>query len=156
MFSTIQRPSLTFTWITLSLLPSPMSTNGSSSAPMWTAVGAFSVSVMWPVQHTRCQDVWGARQSLHEAALRPGCDLPLHGDAEAVRPRLQPVDLRETGRSELRPLHRVARPDRRAAPHAGADATEAPGRPAAARPPVLDRRRRLRSRLPPPPTPPPP
>src|SRR5207302_4768111 len=46
MFSTIHRPSLTFTWITLSLLPSPMSTNGSSSAPMWTAVGAFSVSVM--------------------------------------------------------------------------------------------------------------
>src|SRR3954454_22193118 len=39
MFSTIQRPSVSFTWITFSLLPSPMSTNGSSSAPMWTADG---------------------------------------------------------------------------------------------------------------------
>src|SRR3954464_12493819 len=128
MFSTIQRPSLTFTWITLSLLPSPMSTNGSSSAPMWTAVGAFSVSVMGPVQHTRCQDVWGARQSLHEAALRPGCDLPLHGDAEAVRPRLEPVYLREAGRSELRRLQRLAHADRRPPPHLGAAAPQAPRR----------------------------
>src|SRR3954447_8768222 len=46
MFSTIHRPSVTFTWITFSLLPSPMSTNGNSSAPMCTALGAFSVTVM--------------------------------------------------------------------------------------------------------------
>src|SRR5438477_2431510 len=46
MFSTIQRPSRSFTWITLSLLPSPMSTNGSSSAPIWTAVGAESINAM--------------------------------------------------------------------------------------------------------------
>src|SRR3954451_1871808 len=45
MFSTIQRPSVSFTWITFRLLPSPMSTNGRSSAPMWTALGA-SVMVM--------------------------------------------------------------------------------------------------------------
>src|SRR5580692_3695225 len=46
MFSTIQRPSRSFTMITLSLLPPPMSTKGSSAAPMWTAVGAFSMMVM--------------------------------------------------------------------------------------------------------------
>src|SRR5688572_10935267 len=40
MFSTIQRPSRSLTWITLSLLPPPISTNGRSSAPMWTAAGA--------------------------------------------------------------------------------------------------------------------
>src|SRR5207248_10671863 len=99
MFSTIQRPSFTFTWITLSLLPSPMSTNGSSSAPMWTAVGAFSVTVISRVSHSRCQEGGAARQSTHEAALGPGCDLPLHGDALTVRPRVEPLDLREAGRS---------------------------------------------------------
>src|SRR5690242_8703081 len=46
MFSTIQRPSRSFTWITLSLLPSPMSTNGRSLAPTWIAVGASAVRVM--------------------------------------------------------------------------------------------------------------
>src|SRR5262245_39876569 len=46
MFSTIQSPSLSLTWITLSLLPSPISTNGSSSAPMWIAVGAVCVRAM--------------------------------------------------------------------------------------------------------------
>src|SRR3954452_18110377 len=44
MFSTIQSPSRSLTWITLSLLPLPMSTKGNSSAPMWTAVGADSTS----------------------------------------------------------------------------------------------------------------
>src|SRR3982750_1470457 len=48
MFSTIQSPSRSFTWMTFSLLPSPMSTNGSSSAPMWTAVGTSLVIVMPP------------------------------------------------------------------------------------------------------------
>src|SRR5205807_8740604 len=46
MFSTIQSPSRSFTCRTLSLLPSPMSTKGSSSAPMWTAVGTSLVIVM--------------------------------------------------------------------------------------------------------------
>src|SRR5664280_2482227 len=56
MFSTIQRPSATSTWITFSLLPPPISTKGSSPAPrclasvlvsmvMWTP-GA-SVGIMW-------------------------------------------------------------------------------------------------------------
>src|SRR5438105_15642120 len=46
MFSTIQSASRSFTWRTFSLLPSPMSTKGSSSAPMWTAVGTSLVIVM--------------------------------------------------------------------------------------------------------------
>src|SRR3954452_4659725 len=46
MFSTIQSPSRSLTWMTFSLLPSPISTNGSSSAPIWTAVGTSLVIVM--------------------------------------------------------------------------------------------------------------
>src|SRR6187401_3020149 len=46
MFSTIQRPSSSLTCRTLSWLPSPMSTNGSSSAPICTAVGTSLVIVM--------------------------------------------------------------------------------------------------------------
>src|SRR6516225_8826330 len=46
MFATIQSPSRSLTWMTLSLLPPPMSTNGSSAAPMWTAVGTVSMVVM--------------------------------------------------------------------------------------------------------------
>src|SRR5581483_8576603 len=48
MFSTIQSPSRSFTWITLSLLPLPMSAQGSSSAPRWTAVGCSLIIVMHP------------------------------------------------------------------------------------------------------------
>src|SRR5438045_9271598 len=58
MFSTIQSPSRSFTWRTLSLLPSPMSTNGSSSAPMWTAVGTSLVIVM---ASRYCRPAWQGR-----------------------------------------------------------------------------------------------
>src|SRR5205085_52701 len=46
MFCTIHRPSASLTCRTLSLAPSPMSTQGRSSAPMWTAVGISEVSDM--------------------------------------------------------------------------------------------------------------
>ena len=45
-FSTIQSPSCSLTWITFSLLPPPMSTNGRSSAPTCTAAGAPSINDM--------------------------------------------------------------------------------------------------------------
>jgi len=48
MFSTIQRPWPSSTMITLSLFPPPISTNGSSSAPLWIASGAVSIAVMRP------------------------------------------------------------------------------------------------------------
>src|SRR5688500_15297677 len=43
MFSTIQRPSFSMTWITLSLFPPPMSAKGRSLAPRCTALGAASI-----------------------------------------------------------------------------------------------------------------
>ncbi len=59
----------------------------------------------------------GARASSHEATLRSRRLVPLHGDAVAVRSRVQLVDLRETRRTRLRRLLRVASPDRGTPPH---------------------------------------
>src|SRR5207302_10769824 len=52
-------------WMTFSLLPSPISTNGSSSAPIWTAVGTSLVIVMVkPYRRYR-----GRRRSLFSAPM---------------------------------------------------------------------------------------
>jgi hypothetical protein len=44
----IQSPSRSRTWSTLSIVPSGTGANGSSSAPMWTAVGWCWVVVIAP------------------------------------------------------------------------------------------------------------
>ena len=85
----------------------------------------------------------------HEAAVGTRCVVPLHGDAIAVRPRVEPLDLRAPGRSGLRAAR--ARGGRRSSAgctcssRCGGGCATCPFKP---RPPVLDRRPRLRPRLP--------
>jgi len=89
----IHRPSRSLTWRTLSLLPSPMSTNGSSSAPTWTAVGFASVIVMTPV----CPILGGGahrggRRSCEQGDLGVLAEIgAVDQELDAVRERAVPV-----------------------------------------------------------------
>ena len=85
-----------------------------------------------------------------EAAHRSGRQLPVHGDADLVRPRQRARDLRATER-RLRSVPSGVPPLRVEGRRAGADAPADRRGADAPRPPVLDRRPGVRPRLPHPP-----
>src|SRR3954449_432617 len=94
--------------MTLSKLPAPMSTNGSSSAPTCTAVGADSM---------RAMDASGSRDAESLGASPRGRIGPPHVEADATDQPSQPVedprrhnrqdrrDNREHDRGDHRPHH---------------------------------------------------
>src|SRR3954454_16698248 len=104
MFSTIQRPSFSSTWLTLSLLPSPISTKGRSAAPRCRASGApvwvMAISVLLVrdvgavagAQRPRALELESSRR-IELDGVRPVERAHAGGDQPLSRPALEPVDV---------------------------------------------------------------